>query len=160
MRCGLWMYKMPSMLPSELKKLFPTKALQHVTNAKWKMPAIDERTKGLKWSPLFCFVFYLFWPFLPANGAALNLPVLSLSKAKKRKIVEAPLGSKIGKQIQGKEERQRVPYVGEKHVLINTVFLLFQLRSHTLNEDRQQGKRLDRGGERGEVGGNSLKNWA
>lgn len=47
--------------------------------------------------------------------------------------------------------------MGEKHVLIQAVFLLFQLHSHTLNEDREQGSALDRVGE---VDGNSLKNWA
>lgn len=34
--------------------------------------------------------------------------------------------------------------MGEKHVLISAVFLLFQLCSHTLNEDREQGSTLDR----------------
>lgn len=37
--------------------------------------------------------------------------------------------------------------MGEKHVLIQAVFLLFQLRRPTLNEDREQGSALDRGGE-------------
>ena len=51
--------------------------------------------------------------------------------------------------------------MGEKHVLIQAVFLLFQLRGPTLNEDREQGSTLDRAEEeRGEVDGNSLKNWA
>lgn len=96
---------------------------------------------------LSLYFFYLFWLFLAATGAALNLTVFSLSKAKEKpNNWGAPLGREVGKQIQRKKERQRVPYVGEKHVLINTVFLLFQLRGHTLNEDRQQGRRLDRGG--------------
>lgn len=37
--------------------------------------------------------------------------------------------------------------MGEKHVLIQAVFLLFQLRGPTLNESREQGSTLDRGGE-------------
>lgn len=36
--------------------------------------------------------------------------------------------------------------MGEKHVLMQAVFLLFQLHSPTLNEDREQGSALDREG--------------
>lgn len=132
--------------------------MSQILNEEWQPLMKGQRD----WSKAHCFALFFTFSgrFCQRLGLHWIFQFSACQKPKKKKTLEAPLGSKIGKQIQGKEERQRVPYVGEKHVLINTVFLLFQLRSHTLNEDRQQGRRLDRGGERGEVGGNSLKNWA
>ncbi len=84
------------------------------------------------------------WPY---SSAALYLHVFQLVKSRTSHNTRVSPGSKVGKQIHRKEERERVPYVGEKHVLIQAVFLLFQLHGPTLNEDREQGSTLDRGGE-------------
>ena len=71
----------------------------------------------------------------------------NLSKAELAITPEDHQGVRLGNEFTEKEERERVPYVGEKHVLIQAVFLLFQLCGPTLNEDREQGSALDRGGE-------------
>lgn len=72
------------------------------------------------------------WPW---SSAALHLSRFQLVKSRTSHNTRVSPGSRVGKQIHRKEERERVPYVGEKHVLIQAVFLLFQLRGPTLNED-------------------------
>lgn len=83
----------------------------------------------------------------PSSPAALYLSVFQLVKSTTSHNTRVSPGSRVGKQIRRNTERKRVPYVGEKHVLIPAVFLLFQLHGPTSNEDREQGSRLDRGGE-------------
>lgn len=81
-------------------------------------------------------------PYCPA---ALYLRGFQLVRSRTSHNTGVSPGSRVGKQIHRKKER--VPYVGEKHALIQAVFLLFQLRGPTLNECREQGSALDRGGE-------------
>ena len=78
------------------------------------------------------------------NSAALYLSIFQLVKSRTSHNTRVSPGSRVEKQIHRKEERKRVPYVGEKLVLIQAVFLLFQLHSPTLNEEREQGSTLDR----------------
>lgn len=83
----------------------------------------------------------------PCSSAALHLHIFQLVKSRTSHSTRGLPGSRVGKQIHREEKRERVPYVGEKHVLMQAVFLLFQLHGPTLNEDREQGNALDREGE-------------
>lgn len=111
-----------------------------IYHSRWTIGGVSGQSNNSDTLPNYMHT----WPY---SSAALYLRVFQLVKSRTSHNTRVSPGSKVGKRIHRKEERERVPYVGEKHVLIQAVFLLFQLHGPTLNEDREQGSTLDRGGE-------------
>lgn len=85
------------------------------------------------------------WPY---NSAALYLHVFQLVRSRTSHNTRVSPGSKVGKQIHRKWERKREYHMWVRNMFSYRLFFFcFQLCSPTLNEDREQGSALDRGGE-------------
>lgn len=92
------------------------------------------------------------WPWIPVNSAPSRprgLACYICFKSSNAELAITPAyhwGVVLGNRVRERRRGSAVPYVGEKHVLIKAVFLLFQLCSPTLDEEREQGSSLDRRG--------------
>lgn len=90
------------------------------------------------------------WPWVPVSSIPshpLGLACFICFKSSNAELTTTPVshwGVMLGNKVRERRRGSAVPYVGEEHVLIKAVFLLFQLCSPTLNEDRELGSSLDR----------------